>query len=256
MANPQKFADAFARAWFKLTHRDMGPKVRYLGPLVPKEDLLWQDPIPAVDHPLVDARDVAALKDKLLKAGLVDPSNWSRRPGPRPPPSAAATCAAARTAHASGWRRRRTGRPTIRRNWRRCCPRSRASARTSTTSPPLAARSVSLADLVVLGGCAAVEAAAQAGRPPGQVPFTPGRMDASLEQTDVNSFEVLEPAVDGFRNYVRRGAEGNVANALVDKANLLMLTAPEMTALVGGMRALGATSGNTAHGVFTQRWGR
>jgi catalase-peroxidase len=253
MANPQKFADAFARAWFKLTHRDMGPKVRYLGPLVPKEDLLWQDPIPAVDHPLVDARDVAALKDKLLKAGLSTQQLVK------------AAWASASTFRGSDMRGGANGariRLAPQKDWEANDPAELAKVlstlegiRKDFNTAASGGKKVSLADLVVLGGCAAVEAAARQAGHPVTVPFTPGRMDASLEQTDVNSFEVLEPAVDGFRNYVRRGAEGNVANALVDKANLLMLTAPEMTALVGGMRALGATSGNTAHGVFTQRPG-
>lgn len=253
MANPQEFADAFARAWFKLTHRDMGPKVRYLGPLVPKEDLLWQDPIPAVDHPLVDERDIAALKDRILKSGLSTQQLVK------------AAWASASTFRGSDMRGGANGarvRLAPQKDWQANDPAELAQVlaklegiRKDFDSSATGGKKVSLADLIVLGGCAAVEAGARQAGHDVTVPFTPGRMDASLEQTDVNSFEVLEPAVDGFRNYVRRGAEGNVANAIIDKANLLMLSAPEMTALVGGMRALGANSGNTAHGVFTQRPG-
>jgi catalase-peroxidase len=253
MANPQEFADAFARAWFKLTHRDMGPKVRYLGPLVPKEDLLWQDPIPAVDHPLVDEGDVAALKDRLLKSGLSTQQLVK------------AAWASASTFRGSDMRGGANGariRLAPQNDWEANDPAELAKVlarlediqKDFNGSAPGGKR-VSLADLIVLGGCAAVEAAARRAGHDITVPFTPGRMDASPEQTDVNSFDVLEPAVDGFRNYVRKGAEGNVANAIIDKANLLMLTAPEMTALVGGMRSLGANSGNTPHGVFTQRPG-
>ncbi|HEX2546012.1 MAG TPA: catalase/peroxidase HPI [Ramlibacter sp.] len=253
LANPQEFADAFARAWFKLTHRDMGPKVRYLGPLVPQEDLLWQDPIPALDHPLVDAGDIANLKQQILAAGIgiqkLVKTAW----------------ASASTFRGSDMRGGANGariRLDPQKDWEANDPAELAQVlaqleqiQQAFNGSAAGGKKVSLADLIVLGGTAAVEAAAKAAGHELKVRFTPGRMDASLEQTDVNAFEVLEPAVDGFRNYIHRGAEGNVANAMIDKANLLMLTAPEMTALVGGMRALGATSGNVAHGVFTQRPG-
>jgi catalase-peroxidase len=253
MANPQEFADAFARAWFKLTHRDMGPKVRYLGPLVPQEDLLWQDPIPTVDHPLVDETDIAALKDRLLESGL------------SPQQLVKAAWASASTFRGSDMRGGANGarvRLAPQKDWEANDPAELAKVLATLeriqkdfNASASGGKKVSLADLIVLGGSAAVEAAARQGGHDVTVPFTPGRMDAAIAQTDVNSFEVLEPAVDGFRNYVRQGAEANIANAIIDKANLLMLTAPEMAALVGGMRALGATSGNTPHGVFTQRPG-
>ncbi|MDZ5460910.1 catalase/peroxidase HPI [Azohydromonas lata] len=253
MANPQEFADAFARAWFKLTHRDMGPKVRYLGPLVPQEDLLWQDPIAPVDHPLVDAADVRALKARLLDAGP------SRRQLVK------AAWASASTFRGSDLRGGANGarlRLAPQRDWEANEPAELAQVLSTLESIQQAfngaqagGKKVSLADLIVLGGCAAVEAAAREAGHDVEVPFTPGRMDASLEQTDVSSFEVLEPGADGFRNYARTGNEAHVANALIDKANLLMLTAPEMTVLVGGLRALDANTGHTPHGVFTQRPG-
>jgi catalase-peroxidase len=253
MQDPQAFADAFARAWFKLTHRDMGPKVRYLGPLVPNEDLLWQDPIPAVDHPLVDQADIAALKAKLLQSGL------STRQLVK------AAWASASTFRGSDLRGGANGariRLAPQKDWQANDPAELAqvlatleSIRNAFNAAQAGGKKVSLADLVVLGGCAAVEAAARQAGHAVEVPFRPGRMDASLEQTDVNSFEVLEPAADGFRNYVRPGAEAGVATALVDKANLLMLTAPEMTVLVGGLRALDANAGHAPHGVFTDRPG-
>jgi catalase-peroxidase len=254
LANPDEFADAFARAWFKLTHRDMGPKVRYLGPLVPQEDLIWQDPLPAVAHPLVEDADIAALKSRLLQSGLsiqqLVKTAW----------------ASASTFRGSDLRGGANGariRLAPQKDWEANDPAELAQVlqqleairQEFNTSPGANGKQVSLADLIVLGGCAAVEAAARNAGHEVTVRFQPGRTDATLEQTDVNSFEVLEPAVDGFRNYVKAGAEGNVANAMLDKANLLMLTAPEMTALVGGMRALGATSGNVQHGVFTTRPG-
>ena len=253
LANPEAFADAFARAWFKLTHRDMGPKLRYLGKLVPQEELLWQDPIPAANHPLVDEGDIAALKAKLLGSGL------SVRELVK------AAWASASTFRGSDMRGGANGarvRLAPQDGWEANDPAELARVLATLEAiqqqfNDVAAngKRVSLADLIVLGGCAAVEAAARAAGHAIAVPFRPGRMDASLAQTDVNAFEVLEPAVDGFRNYIRAGAAGNVANAMLDKANLLMLTAPEMTALVGGMRALGATSGNVQHGVFTARVG-
>jgi catalase-peroxidase len=253
LANPEAFADAFARAWFKLTHRDMGPKLRYLGPLVPQEELLWQDPIPEADHPLVDEGDIAALKATLLGSGLTVQELVK------------AAWASASTFRGSDMRGGANGariRLAPQNDWEANDPAELArvlatleAIQKQFNDAAANGKRVSLADLIVLGGCAAVEAAAQAAGHTIEVPFRPGRMDASLEQTDVNAFEVLEPAVDGFRNYIHAGAAGNVANAMLDKANLLMLTAPEMTALVGGMRALGATSGNVQHGVFTTRVG-
>jgi catalase-peroxidase len=253
MANPDKFADAFARAWFKLTHRDMGPKVRYLGPLVPKEDLLWQDPLPPVDHPLVQGADIESLKQKVLASGLSTQQLVK------------AAWASASTFRGSDMRGGANGariRLAPQKDWEANDPAELAQVLSKLetiqkdfNASATGGKKVSLADLIVLAGSAAVEAAAKQAGHDVKVPFAPGRTDASLEQTDVNSFEVLEPAVDGFRNYIRKGAEGNVANAVIDKANLLMLTAPEMTALVGGMRALGANSGNTKHGVFTERPG-
>ena len=253
LANPQEFADAFARAWFKLTHRDMGPKARYLGPLVPKEDLIWQDPIPAVDHPLVDAADIKALKARVLESGLtvtqLVKTAW----------------ASASTFRGSDMRGGANGariRLAPQKDWEANQPAELAqvlakleSVQKAFNSSQKGEKKISLADLIVLGGAAAVEAAARKAGHEVAVPFTPGRMDASFEQTDVNSFEVLEPAADGFRNYTRSGTEAATATALVDKASLLTLTAPEMTALVGGLRAIGANAGNTKHGVFTHRPG-
>ena len=253
LANPAEFADAFARAWFKLTHRDMGPKLRYLGPLVPQEDLIWQDPIPALDHPLVDATDIAALKAKVLASGLSIAQLVK------------AAWASASTFRGSDMRGGANGariRFAPQKDWEANDPAELAQVlerlealQQEFNAAASGGKRVSLADLIVLGGSAAVEAAAKQAGHDIAVPFRPGRTDAALEQTDVNAFEVLEPAVDGFRNYIHAGAAGNVANAVIDKANLLMLTAPQMTALVGGMRALGATSGASAHGVFTTRPG-
>ena len=252
MANPKEFADAFARAWFKLTHRDMGPKTRYLGPLVPKEDLIWQDPIPAADHPLVDENDIASLRTKILDAGLSIPelvkTAW----------------ASASTFRGSDMRGGANGariRFEPQKDWEANDPAlvakvlAKLEAIQKDFNAAQSGRKISLADLVVLGGSAAIEAAAKNGGYEMTVPFTPGRMDAKLEQTDVNSFEVMEPAADGFRNYVRKGSENFTTTALVDKANLLTLTAPEMTVLVGGMRALDANTGGARHGVFTTRPG-
>ena len=253
LGHPDEFADAFARAWFKLTHRDMGPRTRYLGPLVPQEDLLWQDPIPPVDHPLVDEADVVSLKQQVLASGLSVPQLVK------------AAWASASTFRGSDLRGGANGariRLAPQKDWAANDPAELAQVlerlepiQQGFNASAAGGKKVSLADLIVLGGCAAVEAAARQGGHAVHVPFTPGRMDASLEQTDVNAFEVLEPAVDGFRNYIHPQAVGHVANAVVDKANLLMLTAPEMTVLVGGLRALGATSGNVPHGVFTHRPG-
>jgi catalase-peroxidase len=253
MENPQELADAFARAWFKLTHRDMGPKVRYLGSLVPEEELIWQDPIPALDHPVVDAQDIAALKAKLLDSGLSIPqlvkTAW----------------ASASTFRGSDLRGGANGgriRLAPQKDWEANEPDELAKVlaklegiRKSFNDAQTGGKKISLADLIVLGGSAAIEVGARHGGYEITVPFSPGRMDASLEQTDVNSFEVLEPAADGFRNYVRAGAEEYTAAALVDKASLLTLTAPEMTVLIGGLRALGANFRGTQHGVFTDRPG-
>ena len=253
LENPDQFADAFARAWFKLTHRDMGPVSRYLGPLVPKEALIWQDPIPAVDHKVIDEQDVAALKTKILASGLsisqLVTTAWA---------SAATFRGSDRRGGANGARIRLAPQ----KNWEVNQPAELAkvlqkleSIRKDFNSAQSGGKKVSLADLIVLGGCAAVEAAAKKAGHDVKVPFSPGRMDASAEQTDVDSFAVLEPAADGFRNYARKGLEGSAAEQLVDKAQLLTLTAPEMTVLIGGLRGLSANVGQSKHGVFTKRLG-
>ncbi|MWV17144.1 catalase/peroxidase HPI [Pseudomonas sp. L-22-4S-12] len=249
--NPQEFADAFARAWFKLTHRDMGPRARYLGKLVPKEELIWQDPVPAVDHPLVDAQDIAALKAKLLASGLsiaqLVNTAWA---------SAATFRGSDKRGGANGARIRLAPQ----KDWEVNQPAELAkvlaaleAVQKDFNASAAGGKQVSLADLIVLGGCAAVEAAAKKAGVSVTVPFTPGRTDASQAQTDVDSFAVLEPQADGFRNYARKGLEGMVAELLIDKAQLLTLTAPEMTVLIGGLRALNANVGQSKHGVFTQR---
>ncbi len=249
--NPQEFADAFAKAWYKLTHRDMGPIARYLGPLVPKGQLLWQDPLPSVDHELVGEQDIAALKAKVLASGLsisqLVTTAWA---------SAATFRGSDKRGGANGARIRLAPQ----KNWEANQPAELAmvlqtleATQQDFNSAQSGAKKVSLADLIVLGGCAAVEAAAKKAGVEVKVPFAPGRTDASQEQTDVDSFAVLEPAADGFRNYLRKGLEGSAAELLVDRANLMTLTAPEMAVLVGGMRALNANSGQTKHGVFTNR---
>ena len=200
--HPDQFADAFARAWFKLTHRDMGPIQRYLGPLVPKETLIWQDPIPAVDHPLIGDAGRRGAEGEDPRLGPLGLRSWSRPPGRRPRPSAAPTSAAAPTARAFAWRRRRTGRSTSRPSSRRCCGKLEAIQKEFNASA--GGKKVSLADLIVLGGGAAVEKAAKDAGVDVKVPFTPGRMDASQEQTDAHSFAPLEPRADGFRNYRQR----------------------------------------------------
>jgi len=251
--NPDQFADEFARAWFKLTHRDMGPIVRYLGPLVPKEPLLWQDPVPAVDHELIGEQDIAALKAKILASGLsisqLVTTAWA---------SAATFRGGDKRGGANGARIRLAPQ----KDWEVNQPaelakvlRTLEAIQTDFNGAQSGGKKVSLADLIVLGGCAAVEEAAKKAGHDVKVPFSPGRMDASQEQTDVHSFAVLEPAADGFRNYLRRGLEESAAELLVDRANLLTLTAPEMTVLVGGMRALNANFGQSKHGVFTKRPG-
>jgi catalase-peroxidase len=249
--HPDEFADAFARAWYKLTHRDMGPIVRYLGPLVPKEQLLWQDPIPAVDHALIDEQDIAALKAKVLASGLsisqLVTTAWA---------SAATFRGSDKRGGANGARIRLAPQ----KDWEVNQPAELAKVlrkleviQKDFNSAPTGGKKVSLADLIVLGGCAAVEAAAKKAGHDVKVPFSPGRMDTSQELTDVDSFAVLEPTADGFRNYVRKGLEGSAAELLVDRANLLTLTAPEMTVLVAGMRALNANFEQSQHGVFTKR---
>jgi len=249
--NPDQFGDAFARAWFKLTHRDMGPLSRYLGPLVPKDQLLWQDPIPAVDHKLIDEQDIAALKAKILASGLsisqLVTTAWA---------SAATFRGSDRRGGANGARIRLAPQ----KNWEVNQPTQLVKAlqkleaiQKDFNSAQSGGKRVSLADLIVLGGCAAVEAAAKKAGHDVKVPFSPGRMDASQEQTDVDSFAVLEPTADGFRNYVRKGLEGSAAELLVDKAQLMTLTAPEMTVLIGGLRALNANVGHSKHGIFTKR---
>jgi catalase-peroxidase len=250
--HPDQFADAFARAWFKLTHRDMGPIVRYLGPLVPKEALIWQDPIPAVNHPLIGEQDIAALKAKILASGLSVSQLVS---------TAWASAATFRGSDKRGGANGARIRLAPQKDWSVNQP-----AQLKTVLAKLEAiqkefnaaqsggKKVSLADLIVLGGCAAIEKAAKAVGYDVKVPFTPGRMDASQEQTDVESFAPLEPAADGFRNYVSSEPQlMSPEEALVDKAQLLRLTAPEMTVLIGGLRVLGANAGQSKHGVFTKR---
>jgi catalase-peroxidase len=253
LENPAEFADAFARAWFKLTHRDMGPRSRYLGKLVPAEELIWQDPVPAVDHPLVDANDVAALKQKVLASGLTTQQ------------LVATAWASASTFRGSDKRGGANGariRLAPQKDWEANQPAQLAKVlgvlegiKKDFDASAGGGKKVSLADLIVIAGNAAVEAAAKKGGRDVTVPFSPGRTDATDAQTDAESFEPLEPRVDGFRNYVARGFEGSEAESLVDRANLLTLSAPEMTVLVGGLRALDANYGGTKHGVFTDRPG-
>jgi catalase-peroxidase len=253
LESPQAFADAFARAWFKLTHRDMGPRARYLGSLVPQEELVWQDPIPAVDHPLIDEKDIAALKARVLTSGLsvaaLVGTAWA---------SAATFRGSDKRGGANGARIRLGPQ----KDWEVNQPAQLAEVlavlqkiQQDFNAPQRGGKKVSLADLIVLAGSAAVEAAAKKAGHDVQVPFTPGRMDASQEQTDVSSFAVLEPMADGFRNYVRKGLEGAAAELLLDKAQLLTLSAPEMAVLVGGLRVLGANFDGSRHGVFTRRSG-
>ena len=251
MANPQEFHDAFARAWFKLTHRDMGPRARYLGKLVPAEVLIWQDPVPTVDHPLVDANDIASLKTTLLASGLTISQLVN---------TAWASASTFRGSDKRGGANGARIRLAPQKDWAVNQPAGLATilSKLETIQKDFNAaqsggKQVSLADLIVLGGCAAVEAAAKKAGQEVAVPFTPGRTDARQDQTDVDSFAPLEPMADGFRNYIRAGLEDSAAELLVDKANLLKLTAPEMTVLVGGLRALGANFGQTKHGVFSQQ---
>jgi catalase-peroxidase len=250
MANPQEFHDAFARAWFKLTHRDMGPRARYLGKLVPSEVLIWQDPVPAVDHPLIDAQDIAALKAKVLASGLsvsqLVTTAWA---------SAASFRGSDKRGGANGARIRLAPQKDWEVNQPAELGKVLATLESIQKDFNAGGKKVSLADLIVLAGGAAVEAAAKLAGHDITVPFTPGRTDASQDQTDVESFAVLEPQADGFRNYVKKGLESAQAELLIDKAQLLNLTAPEMTVLIGGMRALNANVGQAKHGVFTKRPG-
>jgi catalase-peroxidase len=251
LENPEQFADAFARAWFKLTHRDMGPRSRYLGPEVPAEELIWQDPVPPVDYVLIDEQDCAALKAKILASGLsvsqVVTTAW----------------ASASTFRGSDMRGGANGarlRLEPQKDWQVNQPQqlqkvlqALEAIQKEFNQSQIGGKKVSLADLIVLGGCAGVEQAARNAGCPVTVPFKPGRTDATPEQTDVASFAVLEPAADGFRNYQRAKFSVPVEELLIDKAQLLTLTAPEMTVLVGGMRVLGANYAGAQHGVFTKR---
>jgi catalase-peroxidase len=251
MEHPDQLADAFARAWFKLTHRDMGPRARYLGPEVPAEELIWQDPIPAVNHKLIDAKDIGSLKSKILASGLsisqLVLTAWA---------SASTFRGSDKRGGANGARVRLAPQ----KDWEVNQPAELAKAlqkleaiQKDFNGTKSAGKKVSLADLIVLGGCAAVEEAAKKAGHKVMVPFAPGRMDTSQEQTDAVSFAVLEPIADGFRNYQRKGVQLPAEELLVDRAQLLTLTAPEMTVLIGGMRALNANVGQSKHGVFTKR---
>jgi catalase-peroxidase len=251
LAHPQELADAFSKAWFKLTHRDMGPVSRYLGPLVPKKQLIWQDPIPEVNHKLIGDKEIAALKTKILASGLsisqLVTTAWA---------SASTFRGTDKRGGANGARIRLAPQ----KDWEVNQPAELAKVlhkleaiQKEFNGKQAGKKKVSLADLIVLGGCAAVEAAAKKAGHAVKVPFSPGRMDASQQQTDVHSFAVLEPVADGFRNFISKGLEGSAAELLVDKANLLTLTAPEMTVLIGGLRALNANYGHSQHGVFTKR---
>ena len=251
--HPDEFADAFARAWYKLTHRDMGPRARYLGPLVPAEDLIWQDPVPAVDHPLIDAQDIRALKGRLLASGL----SIAELIG-----TAWASAATFRESDKRGGANGARIRLAPQKDWEAHQPAVLAKVlgvlegvRSAFNSAQTGGKKVSLADLIVLGGCAAVEQAAKNAGHEVEVPFAPGRTDATEAQTDAASFAVLEPVADGFRNYLKPGLAVSAEELLVDRAQLMTLTAPEMTVLLGGLRVLGANAGNVPHGVFTTRAG-
>jgi catalase-peroxidase len=251
MENPDQFADAFARAWFKLTHRDMGPRARYLGPEVPVEELIWQDPIPAVNHKLIDAADIASLKGKILASGLsvseLVSTAWA---------SASTFRGSDKRGGANGARLRLAPQ----KDWEVNQPAQLAKVlkalegiQSAFNKAQSGGKKVSLADLIVLAGCAGVEQAAKNAARQVTVPFTPGRMDASQEQTDVASFAVLEPKADGFRNFLKTRYSVSPEELLVDRAQLLTLTAPEMTVLLGGMRVLKTNFGDSPHGVFTKR---
>jgi catalase-peroxidase len=249
--NPEEFAVAFARAWFKLTHRDMGPVSRYLGAEVPEEELIWQDPVPAVDHDLIDTQDIAALKGKILASGLSISELVS---------TAWASASTFRGSDKRGGANGARIRLAPQKDWEINQPEQLAKVletfkdiHKAFNDSQSGGKKVSLADLIVLGGCAAVEQAAKNGGHDVEVPFTPGRTDASQEQTDIRSFAVLEPAADGFRNYLKAEYTVSAEELLVDRAQLLTLTAPEMTVLIGGMRVLNANVGQSQHGVFTKR---
>jgi catalase-peroxidase len=251
MQNPAEFADAYARAWFKLTHRDMGPRARYLGALVPKEELIWQDPVPALDHKLVDAQDIAALKAKLLASGLSISQLVS---------TAWASASTFRGSDKRGGSNGARIRLAPQKDWAVNQPTELAkvlakleAVQKDFNGAQTDGKKISLADLIVLGGSAAVEAAAKKAGIEVNVPFIAGRTDATQAQTDVDSFAVLEPTADGFRNYIRKGQEAFAAELLIDKANLLTLSAPEMTVLIGGLRALNANFAQAQHGVMTQQ---
>ncbi len=254
LKDPEGFADAFARAWFKLTHRDMGPKARYLGPEVPAEDLIWQDPVPAVDHPLVDASDIADLKDKILASGLSVADLVS---------TAWASASTFRGSDKRGGANGARIRLAPQKDWEVNQPEQLAKVlgvletiQKAYNSAQTGGKKVSMADLIVLSGCAAVEAAARDAGHAVEVSFTPGRTDAPQDQTDEKSFALLEPEADGFRNYQKKKFTLSAEEMLVDKAQLLTLSAPEMTVLVGGLRVLGANFGQSQHGVFTNRPGK
>ena len=252
--NPAAFADAFSRAWFKLTHRDMGPKVRYLGPEVPREDLIWQDPLPAIDHPLIDAADVADLKSKILASGLSVSELVS---------TAWASAATFRGSDKRGGANGARIRLAPQKDWDANQPTQLAKVlaklegiQKDFNKAARGGKKVSMADIIVLGGCAAIEQAAKAAGQTVNVPFIPGRADASQKQTDVKSFAVLEPQADGFRNFQNKAYSLTAEEMLIDKAQLLNLSAPEMTVLVGGLRVLGANAGGSKHGVFSRRAGQ
>jgi catalase-peroxidase len=249
--NPSAFADAFARAWFKLTHRDMGPRARYLGPEVPKEELLWQDPIPAVNHALIDDKDAASLKEKILASGLTVSQLVS---------TAWASASTYRGSDKRGGPNGARIRLSPQKDWKVNQPeqlqkvlKTLETIQSDFNGSPSGGKKVSLADLIVLAGCAGVEEAAKNAGISATVPFSPGRMDASQEQTDVRSFAVLEPAADGFRSYTNGNGGATAEVELLDKAQLLTLTAPELTVLVGGLRVLNINFGQTKFGVFTKK---
>jgi catalase-peroxidase len=251
LENPAQFADAFARAWFKLTHRDMGPRARYLGPEVPAEELIWQDPIPTVNHKLIGAKDAASLKDKILASGLPVSELVS---------TAWASASTFRGSDKRGGANGARIRLAPQKDWEVNQPKQLAKVletlggiQSTFNRTAKGGKKVSLADLIVLAGCAGVEKAAKNAGHQVTVPFSPGRMDASQEQTDAASFAVLEPIADGFRNYLKGKYTVSAEALLVDKAQLLTLTAPEMTVLVGGMRVLNTNFGGAQHGVFTKR---
>jgi catalase-peroxidase len=251
--HPAEFADAFARAWYKLTHRDMGPISRYLGPEVPAEPLIWQDPVPAVDHPLVDEADIAALKSTILASGLSVPQLVT---------TAWASASTFRDSDKRGGANGARIRLAPQKDWEANDPAELATVlhtlaglQADFNSSETGGKKVSVADLIVLGGCAAIETAAKSAGSEVRVPFSPGRTDASPEETDVDAFAVLEPTADGFRNYLRAEDKRRPEELLIDRSSLLTLTAPEMTVLVGGLRVLGANTGHSDHGVFTGRPG-